>query len=75
MIKYEVSKGTVRYDDDAGSTPDVSWAAAVTAHGDDVISGVRVSLGNSLPGTESGKLNSLRLEATGFGPTTFTFGH
>lgn len=75
LIKYEVHKGTVRYNDDAGNLPDVTWASAINDHGNDVISGVRVSLGNSLPGTESGKLNSLRLEAKGFGPTTFTFGH
>jgi hypothetical protein len=64
----------VRYDDNAGSGPDYSWDKVVSEHGDDVISGIRVQAGNSLPGTQSGIVNSLELEAKGHPPTTFYFG-
>jgi hypothetical protein len=73
-IHYEVSKGTVRYDDDPGSLPDQTWAQVVTDHGDDVISGIRVQAGFSLPGTASALVNSLTVEAKGIPPTTYYFG-
>jgi hypothetical protein len=74
MMHYEVSKGGVRYDDNAGSGPDYPWDKVVSEHGDDVISGIRVQAGNSLPGTQSALVNSLTLEAKGEPPTTFFFG-
>jgi hypothetical protein len=74
MIHYEVSKGTVRYDDDPGSGPDSKWQTIVSLHPDDVISGIRVQAGNSLPGTQSAIVNSLTLEAKGAPPTTYFFG-
>jgi hypothetical protein len=74
MMKYEVSKGMVRYDDDPGSGPDYSWDKIVSEHGEDVISGIRVQAGNSLQGTQSGMVNSLSLEAKGSPPATYYFG-
>lgn len=74
MMHYEVSEGGIRYDDNAGSGPDSSWDTVLSEHGDDIISGIRVQAGNSLPGTESGIVNSLTVEAKGSPPTTFFFG-
>lgn len=74
MMHYEVSKGGVRYDDNAGSGADYSWDKVVSEHGDDVISGIRVQAGNSLQGTQSAIVNSLSLEAKGSPPTTYYFG-
>ncbi len=74
MIKYDVHEGTVRYDDDPGANgPDVTWDALVNAHGDDVISTINISTGNSLPGTESAVVNSLRYEVAGLSPKLVTF--
>jgi hypothetical protein len=75
MIHYEVSKGTVRYDDDPGSGVDSKWQTIVSQHPDDVISGIRVQAGNSLSGTQSAIVNSLTVEAKGAPPTTYFFGH
>jgi hypothetical protein len=44
---WDVTKGTVRYDDDAGDGPDSPWADVVADHGDKVISGIYVSAGFS----------------------------
>jgi hypothetical protein len=74
MIHYRVSEGTVRYDDDPGSGPDYPWDRIVADHGDDVINGIRVQAGNSLPGTENAIVNSLTVEAKGAPPLTYFFG-
>jgi hypothetical protein len=42
---WDVTSGTVRYDDDTGNGPDQPWADALAAHGDEVISGIYVSAG------------------------------
>ena len=42
---WDVLAGTVRYDDDMGNGPESSWDEMLAAHGDDVISGIKVSAG------------------------------
>jgi hypothetical protein len=43
---WNVTTGTVRYDDDSGGPgPDPTWTDIVAAHGDDVISGMYISSG------------------------------
>jgi Collagen triple helix repeat (20 copies) len=44
---WDVTAGTVRYDDDLGAGPDTSWADVLADHGDDTISGIYVSAGFS----------------------------
>ena len=73
LIKYDVHEGTVRYDDDPGTAADSTWDEIVNAHGDDIISTINVSTGNSQPGTQLGLLNSLRYEVAGHAPKLVTF--
>jgi hypothetical protein len=44
---WDVRAGTVRYNDDAGNGPDMSFAAALADHGSETISSVKVSAGFS----------------------------
>lgn len=74
MIHYDVEKSNVRYDDDPGSGPDYPWDKIISDHPDDVIYGIRVQAGNSLPGTENAKINSINVEAKGKPPVTYFFG-
>jgi hypothetical protein len=73
MIKYEVTKGTVRYNDDPGSTPEVPWNTLVSQHKDDKVLYLLVTTGFSQSGTESGVLNSLSYEIAGQQPNTVSF--
>ena len=74
MIHYVVTDGTVRYDDDPGANgPDMRWGAVVNAHAADKVESIRVSVGNSQPGTTGGVLNSLFFELAGHSPTTLAF--
>jgi hypothetical protein len=43
--KWSVTAGGVRYDDDAGNNPDISWNALISGHGTDVITQIRVQAG------------------------------
>lgn len=43
--RHNVVRGSVRYDDDAGNAPDVSWASMIAAHGDEVVTQIRVQAG------------------------------
>ncbi len=45
--RHNVLDDTVRYDDDAGNNPDVSYASVLAAHGNDVVTSVRVQAGDS----------------------------
>jgi hypothetical protein len=45
--QWDVTGGTVRYDDDAGVGADSPWATVKAAHGDEVISGIYVTTGFS----------------------------
>lgn len=73
MILYTVENGTVRYDDDPGNAPDVSWASVINAHGTDTIEAIYVTSGFSLPDTTGAVLNSLSYEVAGAAPTTLSF--
>lgn len=73
MIEYHVDQGTVRYDDDPGSTPDVSWATVVNQHGTDKVMFLLVSSGFSLGATTGAVLNSLGYEVAGSPPATLSF--
>jgi hypothetical protein len=78
-VHYDVTKGVVRYDDDAGdgSGPyglnGAAWDTVVNDHGNDTVSGVYVSDGFACGGNLSAWLNSLTLEAKGQGPDIFSF--
>lgn len=73
-ISYDVDAGLVRYDDDGGNNPDISFAQLIADHGNDKIESIRVSTGFSLPGTKSGLLSSLSFELVGQAPRTYAFG-
>jgi len=69
---YEVTAGDVRYDDDScdGVAPDQqAWAAVVTAHGNEVVSGIYVTQGFAGGQDLSAILRSLSVNGT-----TYTFG-
>ncbi len=74
LIKYDVTKGGVRYDDDPGSTPNQSWDELVNDHKTDKVLAIVVTTGFSLAGTQGGLLNSLTYEVAGRAPTTLAFG-
>ena len=42
---WDVTEGTVRYDDDPGNDPDSPWQVIVAEHADEVISGIYVTVG------------------------------
>lgn len=44
---FDVTAGTVRYDDDPGNGPDQAWADVVAAHGTETVSGIYVTTGFS----------------------------
>lgn len=66
---WDVTAGTVRYDDDTGNGPDTPWSDIVTAHGSDTISGIYVSAGFS-----AGKNLTAVLRSLAVNDSTFTFG-
>jgi hypothetical protein len=74
LIKYEVTKGEVRYDDDPGAGPNSSWSELVNDHKSDKVAYIGVTTGFSLDGTQGGLLNSLSYEVRGQAPTTVSFG-
>ena len=47
LHKWDVTNGTVRYDDDAGFGPDSSWDDIVAEYGEKEIESVAVSVGYS----------------------------
>jgi hypothetical protein len=57
--QWNVTEGTVRYDDDAGNNPDSTWAEIVAAHANEEISGIYVSLGFSAGENLTGCLRGL----------------
>jgi hypothetical protein len=73
MILYTVENGTVRYDDDPGNNPDVSWASVLNTHGSDEIEAIYVTSGFALPDTTGATLNSLSYEVAGLAPSTLSF--
>jgi hypothetical protein len=43
--KFDVVNGGVRYDDDAGNNPDISWEQLIDDHGTDEIAQIRIQAG------------------------------
>jgi hypothetical protein len=43
--RHNITRGTVRYDDDAGNKPDITWAQMIAAHGDDTVTELRLQAG------------------------------
>ena len=58
---WDVTKGTVRYDDDAGFGSDVSWDSVVAEYGEKEIESVAVSVGYSAGTDLTGTLRSLEV--------------
>src|SRR6201995_3413172 len=42
---WVVTDGSVRYDDDAGNAPDMTWNQLITQHGTDKITQIRIQAG------------------------------
>jgi hypothetical protein len=63
---WNVTAGTVRYDDDMGNGPDSSWQDVVAAHGGEVISGIYVSAGFSAGTNLQAVLSDLTVNGKAF---------
>jgi hypothetical protein len=63
---WDVTKGTVRYDDDAGTGPDSPWQVIVAEHADEIISGIYVTVGFSAGTTLTGCLRTLGVNESVF---------
>jgi hypothetical protein len=59
LHQWDVTEGTVRYDDDPGNGPDSPWQVIVAEHADEVISGIYVTVGFSAGTNLSGCLRTL----------------
>jgi len=75
--RWVVTKGSVRFDDDAGNGPDMSWDSLVNGHGGETIEYVQVQAGNT--GAAIGSTSHVRnvtMEASGAEATfaSYTFG-
>ena len=46
--QWDVTEGTIRYDDDPGVNPDSPWQEIAADHADQVISGIYVTVGFSI---------------------------
>jgi hypothetical protein len=69
LHQSDVTEGTVRYDDDAGTGPDSPWQVIVAEHADEIISGIYVTVGFSAGTNLSGCLRTL-----GVNESVFLFG-
>ncbi|MBX4190687.1 hypothetical protein KW794_01225 [Candidatus Saccharibacteria bacterium] len=66
---YEVTTGDVRYDDDScdGVPPDQQpWATVVAAHGNEVVSGIKVTTGFAGGSPLAAILRSLKVNGTSY---------
>jgi hypothetical protein len=61
MHKWNVKDGTVRYNDDRGEGPDMSWEHFIAQHGDEAIAKIGVTVGYSAGKNETGTLRSLEV--------------
>ena len=73
LIKSDVHEGTVRYNDNAGFAPDITWNAMLAEHGNQIISGIYITAGFALPGMTDAFINSFRYEVNGEAPVTVSF--
>jgi Collagen triple helix repeat (20 copies) len=59
LHQWDVTEGTVRYDDDPGNDPDSPWQVIVAEHANEVISGIYVTVGFSAGTNLAGCLRTL----------------
>ncbi|HEU4978360.1 MAG TPA: hypothetical protein VFT42_05660 [Solirubrobacteraceae bacterium] len=45
--KWEPTKGTVRYNDDAGNNPEIPWSQLIADHGNETITQIRLQAGDA----------------------------
>jgi hypothetical protein len=69
LHQWDITEGTVRYDDDPGAGPDSTWQTIAAAHADETISGIYVSVGFSAGVNLTGCLRTL-----GVNESVFLFG-
>jgi hypothetical protein len=66
LHQWDVTEGTVRYDDDLGNGPDTPWQVIVAEHADEVISGIFVTVGFSAGTNLTGCLRTLGVNESVF---------
>ncbi len=66
LHRWDVSEGTIRYDDDAGNLPDSPWEVIVAQHADEIISGIFVTVGFSAGTNLTGCLRTLSVNENVF---------
>jgi hypothetical protein len=73
--KWEPTKGTVRYDDDAGSNPEITWNQLIADHGGDTITQIRLQAGDAgaLSDGTTAYVDDVSFELAG-SPSEFLFG-
>jgi hypothetical protein len=73
--KFDVVNGTVRYDDDGGNSPDISWEQLIDGHGTDEIAQIRIQAGcaGGYSAQTVAQADDLTVVANGQ-KTTFDFG-
>jgi hypothetical protein len=64
--QWDVTEGTVRYDDDTGVGPDSPWQVIAANHADEVISGIFVTVGFSAGTNLTGCLRTLGVNESVF---------
>jgi hypothetical protein len=69
LHQWDVTEGTVRYDDDPGNNPDSPWQVIAAEHADEVISGIYITVGFSAGTNLTGCLRTL-----GVNEKVFLFG-
>ena len=63
---WVVTDGSVRFDDDAGSGPDVTWAEFIKDHADDEIAGIYITTGWSAGADLTSTIRTLGVNGTIF---------
>jgi Collagen triple helix repeat (20 copies) len=66
LHRWDVTEGTVRYDDDTGTGPDSPWEVIAAEHADEVISGIYVTVGFSAGTNLIGCLRTLSVNENVF---------
>ncbi len=66
LHRWDVTEGTVRYDDDGGSGPDSPWEVIAAEHADEIISGIYVTVGFSAGTNLTGCLRTLSVNENVF---------
>jgi hypothetical protein len=66
LHRWDVTEGTVRYDDDPGTGPDSPWEVIAAEHADEIISGIYVTVGFSAGMNLTGCLRTLSVNENVF---------